>query len=197
MIRGNESIRSGNSTDKSDAPTNQLAAYSTDCPERIISHWQALVDNLPYIAMILLGSAIFWVGFESNLWRRLLAGLYLAYGAAGAFWIMIFVCPYCHFYDTRLCPCGYGIISPKFRSKKDGADFAHQFKKHIPAIVPLWLIPLVVGIFLLLCVFSWILLGLLIAFAVNSYAILPLVSKRYGCDSCPQKDTCPWMGCRK
>jgi hypothetical protein len=123
-----------------------MSTDSKECPQRIIPHWQVLVDNLPYIAMILLGSAIFWLGFPNNFWGWLLAGLYLAYGVVGAFWIMIFVCPYCHFYDTRLCPCGYGLIAAKIRARKEGADFAGQFKKHIPAIVPLWFIPLVGGL---------------------------------------------------
>lgn len=172
-------------------PNNQ------DCTERLVTPGQVFVDNLPYIAMILLGSAIFWVGFENIFWRWLWAVFYFAYGVAGALWIMVFVCPYCHFYDTRLCPCGYGIIASKLRAKKDGANFTQQFKKHIPAIVPLWIIPLVLGAIVLAGNFSWLLLGLLIAFVVNSYAILPLVSRRYGCASCPQKETCPWMGCRK
>jgi hypothetical protein len=170
---------------------------SHDCSDRIISHLQVCIDNLPYLAMILLGSAIFLVGFQSDFWRWLLAGLYLAYGAVGALWIIIFVCPHCHFYDTRLCPCGYGNIAPKFRAKKDGAEFAQQFKKHIPVIVPLWFIPLIGGAIILIGGFSWILLGLVAAFVVNSYVLLPWVSRQYGCASCPQKENCPWMGCRK
>ncbi|HEY4760960.1 MAG TPA: hypothetical protein VIH42_10310 [Thermoguttaceae bacterium] len=197
MITENDSISAYNSTNELNALKKHPSAYSEDCTERIVSLWQVFVDNLPYIAMILLGSAIFGVGFEREFWRWLWAGLYFSYGVAGALWIIVFVCPYCHFYDTRLCPCGYGLIAAKFRSKKEGAEFAQQFKKHIPAIVPLWFIPLIMGVIMLLGAFSWILLGLLLAFAINSYVILPLVSRRYGCASCPQKETCPWMACGK
>jgi hypothetical protein len=182
---------------KSSEPISLKNQTAGDCAERIVTRWQATIDNLPYMAMIVLGSAICYFGFQDIFWRCFLAGFYLVYGVTGALWIMIFVCPYCHFYDTRMCPCGYGTIAARLRAKKEGSDFPRQFKKHIPAIVPLWFIPLIAGAIALWGGFSWILLGLLIAFVVNSYAILPFVSKHYGCATCPQKDTCPWMGCRK
>ncbi len=140
--------------------------------------------------MLALGAAIFWIGWGG----RLAAALYAAYGVGGALWIMLFVCPHCHFYATRLCPCGYGQIAAKLRAKQDGADFRAQFRKHIPLIVPLWFAPLVAGGFTSMRQFSWPNLALLLAFAVNSFVILPLVSRAYGCAKCPQKETCPWMG---
>jgi hypothetical protein len=171
------------------------------CPEDVsaglVPGRRALIDNLPYIAMILLGAVIFRLSVDSATWQGVLAEGYVAYGALGAFWIMVFVCPYCHFHGTTLCPCGYGWIAAKLRSKKESEDFAGRFKRHIPVIVPLWFLPPVAGGMALYGAFSWTLLILLAAFAVNSYVLLPLVSKRYGCASCPQKDTCPWMGgCR-
>ena len=64
-------------------------------------------------------------------------------------------------------------------------------------IVPLWFIPLVAGIVFLVNTFSWLLLALVVLFAVNSFVVLPLVSREYGCARCPQKDACPWMAkCR-
>ncbi len=197
MCSDNQSRQSRDAANESNTTASQPDALSKDCSGRPVSHRLVFADNLPYVAMILLGSVIFWMGFASEFWRWFLAGAYLVYGVAGAFWIMVFICPYCHFYDTRLCPCGYGIVAPWFRSKKDGADFPRQFKKHIPVIVPLWFIPLIAGVILLLGGFSWILLGLLIAFVINSHLILPYVSRKYGCATCPQKDTCPWMGCGK
>ena len=168
-----------------------------DCTERLVTFRQVCIDNLPYVAMILLGSAMLWLCFDQVYLRWLGSGLYFAYGGIGALWIIVFVCPYCHFFDTRLCPCGYGMIASKLRTKREGADFAHKFKQHIPVIVPLWFIPPIAGGIELMRNFSWILLGLTVAFVINSYLILPLVSRRYGCASCPQKETCPWMGCRK
>ncbi len=57
-----------------------------------------LVNNIPYVAMMMFGAAIFSVGFAGSKWGLILAVVYLAYGAAGAFWIMIFVCPYCRYW---------------------------------------------------------------------------------------------------
>jgi len=182
---------------ESNASAAQPPLAPHTCPEAPVTHVQELVDNLPYLAMILLGAAISWVATDGGVWGRLSAGVYLAYGVGGVLWIMLFICPYCHFYDTRLCPCGYGQLAPKLRSRKDGERFAEQFRKHIPVIVPLWFAPLVAGGIPLFREFSWALLSLLLVFAVNSFLILPLVSRKYGCAGCPQKDGCPWMGtCR-
>jgi hypothetical protein len=155
---------------------------------------EALVNNLPYIAMALLGSAILLLGFHGSAWAWLAGGAYLLYGAAGALWIMIFVCPYCHFWNTTACPCGYGKIAARLRDKKDGERFREKFRTHIPVIVPLWIIPALFGVIVVVRSFSWSLLILLIIFAVDAFIILPLLSRKHGCSECPQKDDCPWMG---
>ncbi len=157
------------------------------------SHLQELVDNLPYIIMIVLGTAIFLTGIEVTFWRFGTAGFYFLYGIAGAFWIIWFVCPYCHFFDTSSCPCGYGRIAAKLQTKKDDRLFTKKFKRHIPVIFPLWAAPTAAGGIFLLGDFSGAMLALVILFVVDSFLILPLVSKKYGCAHCPQKDMCPWM----
>jgi hypothetical protein len=170
---------------------------SVDChkarPEQVYTHLQEVIDNIPYILMTIFGALIFIVGLESRSSRWLFAGAYVLYGIAGALWIIIFVCPYCHFYDTRACPCGYGQISAKLRKIRDQSRFNEKFKRHIPVIVPLWLIPIVAGIIFLVDKFSLSLLLLMALFAIDAFLVLPLVSKKYGCAHCPQKDTCPWM----
>jgi len=153
------------------------------------SHFQEFIDNLPYIIMVLLGGVIFFIGIKS----AIPAGLYILYGIVGAFWIIIFVCPYCRYYNTRTCPCGYGQIAAKLRKKKDDILFIKKFKKNIPVIVPLWIAPIVAGGVSLKLNFSIWMLALIILFAINSFIILPLLSTKYGCAHCPQKDTCPWM----
>jgi len=184
------------------APAERPASAPVPCPKARsagpVALPKELIDNLPYLGMMLLGSAIFPAGLRGSPWGWALAGLYFAYGVAGAFWIMLFLCPYCHFYDTRLCPCGYGRIAAKLRPRKDTSLFARQFRRHIPVIVPLWIIPVVVaGGVLAIGRFGWVLLVLLIAFIVVSFVVLPLVSTRYGCASCPQRDMCPWMERRR
>ncbi len=157
------------------------------------SNLQEFLDNLPYIVMIILGSLILFIGIELNAWKWISTGIYLLYGIIGAFWIILFVCPYCHFFGTKLCPCGYGKISSRLRQKKDDRLFTKKFKAHIPFIVPLWIIPTIAGGVFLIIRFSLQMLILLLLFIVNSFIILPLISTKYGCVHCPQRDTCPWM----
>lgn len=160
---------------------------------RLYSPAQELINNTAYIAMILLGAAILVTGYGGSTGGWVSAAAYLAYGIAGSVWIMVFVCPFCRYFDTRSCPCGYGRIASRFREKETVECFDEKFKKHIPVIVPLWFIPIVAGVIPLIRSFSPALLVMLIVFAVNAFIILPLVSTKHGCRECPQKETCPWM----
>lgn len=157
---------------------------------------QEFVNNVPYIAMTVLGAAIFVVGFENPMWGWIAASAYVIYSVSGAFWIMIFLCPYCPRWKTRSCPCGYGRIAAKLQGQKDSGHFKEKFKKHIPVIVPLWFVPVLVGALLAVRSFSWPLLVLLVIFAVDAFIVLPWFSKKHGCANCPQRDSCPWMGCK-
>jgi len=154
---------------------------------------QTIIANLPYAVMLLLGSVTIASAFGRSTWAWTGAVAYVAYGIAGAVWIMVFVCPYCGYYDTRSCPCGYGLLAVRLARKGSHECFAEKFRRHIPVIVPLWLIPVVCGSIALWRAFSWPMVLLLSAFVVNSYVILPLVSRRHGCKECPQKEGCPWM----
>jgi len=176
------------------ASESRATAEPQGCAVRTVTHGQEVIDNVPYLLLIVLGAAVVSCGPADGPWRWLAAGLYATYGVAGAIWIICFVCPHCGFYDTRLCPCGYGQVAPWFRKRAANSDFARQFRKHIPVIVPLWFIPLIAGGISLVRDFSWGVLVMLFAFALNSFVVLPLVSRKYGCSACPQKGTCPWMG---
>ena len=154
---------------------------------------QELINNATYIVMILLGSVILIFGYGGSAAGWISAVAYLAYGVAGVVWIMVFVCPYCRYFNTRSCPCGYGRIAARFRAKETVECFNEKFKKHIPVIVPLWFIPIVAGVVPLIRNFTLPLLVLLVIFAINAFIILPLVSTKHGCKECPQKETCPWM----
>jgi len=168
---------------------------------RQYSHIQELINNLPYIAMIALGTAVLLISINTLLWRWVAAAAYLIYGIAGILWIILFLCPFCAYYDTRSCPCGYGRIAGRLRKAKNskfppkaGTDcFDEKFKKHIPVIVPLWFIPILVSVPLLISSFSIMVLVLLIVFAVDAFVLLPLLSTKHSCKECPQRDQCPWM----
>ncbi len=143
--------------------------------------------------MTVLGAIVLGAAIGGTAWGKTAAAGYLIYGLMGAFWIMIFVCPYCAYWGTKSCPCGYGRIAARFRKKELVESFNEKFKKHIPVIVPLWFIPLFVGVPYFIRSFSWALFVLLVVFALDAFLILPLVSRKHGCKGCPQKETCPWM----
>ena len=160
---------------------------------REYSNAETAVANIPYVLMVLLGALTIAYAFSFSFYSLIGAGGYLAYGLLGAIWIMVFVCPYCHYYSTNSCPCGYGTISARIVKKGDQDCFAEKFKRHIPVIVPLWLIPVACGGIGLWLSFSWWLIALLSVFILESFVILPIVSKKHGCVECPQRDQCPWM----
>lgn len=165
-------------------------------PEKEYTWRQEGLDNLPYLVMTVLGAAILALAAENPVWKWIGAAGYVVYSVAGAFCIILLVCPYCHLYDTRRCPCGYGHIAARLRPRKDIRLFRQKFKQHILIIVPLWFIPLLAGGLGLYREFRWLLAGFIGGFMVVSFVILPLVAKIYGCGHCSQKENCPWMKTR-
>ena len=157
------------------------------------SVFRIVIGNLPYAVMIFLGAIIIALGLRLLWWAWIAAGAYLAYGVLGSFSIILFLCPYCPSYGERSCPCGYGILSAKLRPKGDAGLFTKKFRQHIPVIVPLWIIPVLIGGLLTFKSFSWPLAILLGTFILESFIILPLVSKSHGCKDCLQREACPWM----
>ena len=155
---------------------------------------EIVVANIPYASMVILGTATISCGYGLSAWAIVGAGSYLAYGVIGAIWVMAFICPYCAYYATRGCPCGYGMISARIVTKGDRTCFPEKFRRHIPVIVPLWLIPVACGGLTVWHSFSWWLVGLISAFVIESWIILPVVSRNHACVGCPQEDSCPWMG---
>lgn len=160
---------------------------------RRYSGLETTIANIPYVAMVLIGTVTIAYAYGFSVRALVGATGYFAYGVVGALWIMVFVCPYCAFYATRGCPCGYGVISARIVKKGDHDCFETKFKRHIPVIVPLWIIPIVCGGIVLWGSFSWLLLGLVLVFIVVSWIVLPIVSRKHGCVDCPQKSDCPWM----
>ena len=163
---------------------------------REYTNGEATIANFPYVAMILMGAGIIAFGFGLTPWALAGAVGYFAYGVVGVFWIMVFMCPYCAYFATRQCPCGYGMISARFARKGEQEAFAEKFKRHIPVIVLLWVIPAVCAVIVLFRSFTWWFFGLACVFFINSYVILPFVAMGHSCAECPQKDDCPWMSSR-
>jgi hypothetical protein len=178
-------------------PNMENVTLPPPAPMREYTRREVAAANLPYAAMLLLGAATIALGFHHTPWVVAAALVYALYGVGGAVWIMIFVCPYCAYYGTRGCPCGYGVVAARLVRKSELECFAQKFKRHIPVIVPLWIIPVAAGVVALVQSFNGWLLGLVGVFAVNSYVVLPLLAQRHSCGDCPQREGCPWMSAKQ
>lgn len=177
-------------TDSQQSPCHPLSA-------RTYTGAETLLHNLPYIVMTLLGAAVLFRSFGTSVWAQVTAAGYVLYGLIGALWIMVFVCPFCRFWGTASCPCGYGKIAARLRNRRPEDRFNEKFKKHIPVIVPLWFLPLIAAAPVLVRGFTWGFLALVVAFALDAFVILPRLSTQHGCRDCPQRETCPWMKGKK
>jgi len=174
---------------------NPTAAEQNPCHPLSVPAYtgmQTFLHNLPYILMTVLGAAVLLQSFEGP-WAHVTAGAYLLYGLIGALWIMVFVCPFCRFWGTNSCPCGYGRVAARIRDRQPGDRFNEKFSKHIPVIVPLWFLPLVAAGPVLVRGFTWALAILAMIFVVDAFLILPRFSSQHGCRDCPQRASCPWM----
>lgn len=163
----------------------------TPCHSRKIPLWLVLLDNIPTLFLFILGFLII------SIISTAAAILFAVYSVASVVWFWARICPYCHHFETYACPCGYGIISSKFFSRRDSSLFKKVFKSNILIVFPNWFIPFFVGIYLLITQFSMKVLILMIIFSIIGFLIIPLISKFVGCKNCEIKDDCPWMTINK
>jgi hypothetical protein len=178
--------------DLPNASPTESACYT---PPRIVDRTLAegIAANAPYVAMSLLGAALFATGMDLSATAWLAAVVYVLACAGGAAWIMVFVCPWCVYHGTRGCPCGYGMVAAKLRSRAPQRGFARQFRKHIPVLALLWVAPTAAGVTFLVRGAAPVVTCLFAAYAVVAFAILPLTSRSHSCGACPQRHECPWM----
>jgi hypothetical protein len=152
-----------------------------------------ILDNIPYVLMLLLGGALV-AGAVPAAWAWPVAIAFVVWGLLGSLAFMLFLCPHCPQFG-RACPCGYGLVAVKLRPRGELGLFPKRFRIVVAIIAPLWFIPLLAaGWGLYRHGLSWLTVGLMVVFAVNSFVILPMLSKAHACQECPQKDDCPWMG---
>ena len=156
---------------------------------RTIPTWLVLLDNIPTLTLYVLGAAILLPFGILWAWAFFLYSIL----SVVLFWKRI--CPYCHHYGTRACPCGYGIISSLFFKSKNsnGNEFRKVFRRNIAIVFPSWFVPFIGGGYLLWNNFSISRMWLFVAFCTIGFVIIPLVSKFVGCRNCSIKDECPWM----
>lgn len=153
---------------------------------RVVPVWLVALDNLPTMLMILLGGILLYFIW----WPYAVAFLAYAYSSIVMFWGLI--CPYCTHYDTRACPCGYGVMSPKLFKARKG-DFKAIFRQRLAIMYPNWMVPFVGGLYLVWTSFSWLFLMIFVAFSVIGFGLIPLISKFVGCADCEVKSDCPWV----
>jgi hypothetical protein len=169
------------------APTDPVqCGIHVDCV-RIVPLRIVLLDNIPTAAMFVLGTILMWrLG-------GLFGTAYLAYCilAIVGFWGRI--CPWCHHFGNRACPCGYGVIAARFFKPKMGREFRSVFRANIVIMFPCFFIPPIAGALLLWNGCTRSTAAILAAFCIIAFAVIPMISKFVGCKGCEIKSQCPWM----
>jgi len=149
-------------------------------------------ETSPTRSMVLLGALTIPSPSPSPPGRSGAAALYAAYGLAGPSG-HAFVCPYCATTAppaVRVAMGCRGSAGPKGRHDCS----LRSFKRHIPVIVPLWLLPVGFGVWAASPAFSWSLVGLVGLFVVTRTWCCRSCRNRHSCTDFPQASDCPWMG---
>jgi hypothetical protein len=144
-----------------------------------------LADNTRVVAMWV--SGIILVGLLS--WP--LAAAYLGYCLLSTLLYMALICPYCVHYQGG-CPSGYHLLASRLFKPKESKSFAQQFRRYIVVMLPVWLIPLAVGVYLLITQPSWAAGVLMALFCLVGFVVLPYASKQVTCKKCKNAEYCPW-----
>jgi len=155
--------------------------------ERTVPAWLILLDNIPTLGLFMLGAilaGILW-------WPLAIIILLYDFLAIVMFWGLI--CRHCLHFDTKACPCGYGLVAPRYFKKLEGKNFREVFRKNIIIMFPSWFIPLGVGIYLLFARFSQPTLMIFLVFLVVGFILIPAISRFVGCKGCDLQKECPWM----
>ena len=169
-----------------------MKSNSTNCNihdacERVVPSWLVLLDNIPTAVLFVLGAVL--VGF---VWWPL-AVFMMIYNLASIVMFWGFICRYCQHFNTRACPCGYGVVAARCFGRREGGNFRKIFRKNIAIMYPCWFIPFGAGVYLLCTRFSKDVLAIFVAFAIVGFVLIPAISRFVGCKGCELKDQCPWM----
>ena len=152
---------------------------------------ECILDNLPMLIMWVLGAIIFsyfgWLAFLT----------YIVYCLFSIVWFVRYICTYC--LNSRLGRCvgGLGNIAAALFVSNPPRLFRRQFAWNIAILFPVWFVPAIVAIYILLIDFSYAMLVLLVTFSIISFVILPMASKKSTCDDCTMKNVCPWSKSHK
>lgn len=142
-----------------------------------------LRENAWQLLMYLLGALLMGL-----LWPPLV-GLYLALAVLGNLFYMYWVCPYCGHYALGTCPAAFDVLSGRRFRPLPGRTFRRQFTLGTIVLAPGWFLPPLAALPLLLRGFSWPIFGLLIAFCLVAFWLLPSQAQSH-CEGCETVD-CP------
>jgi hypothetical protein len=169
-----------------------MEALSMDRPtacSRKLTKKTLIIENSP---MVVLWILTVYLLFMVN-WIFVL--LFLIYIPISVLWFWRFICTHCAHYSTGCCPSGYGRVTARLFLFRGEEDFKKAFRRNISMVIPYWVVPLIVGLYLLYDKYPEIpmfLIGILIVTYINGFVLMPMVSKLVGCKDCPQRDNCPW-----
>jgi hypothetical protein len=174
----------------------QMQEQGADCGipdtcERVIPKRLVVLDNIPTLVLFLLGAALIWrIG-------AIVSVLFLFYCFVSIVLFWYLICPWCHHFGTRACPCGYGTVSSRLFQGRTGREFSKVFRRNIGIVFPCWILPFVAGAYLMWTNYNSTLLVLFASFCLIGFIAIPVISRFVGCKSCAIKDQCPWMSSLK
>ena len=148
---------------------------------------QILIHNGPLLTMYVLGVII--ISLYSLFWGI----AFIFYIILSNILFMALICRYCPHYGTRTSICGYGLVTKKLVKRKSPREFNKAFKRFIVVLFPDWFAPLLVGIYLMIQDFDWLLLILVVVFTLIAFGGVLYISKSKSCNTCKLKKNCPWM----
>jgi hypothetical protein len=144
----------------------------------------ALLENIPLALLITLGCLLSFIAW----WP--LGIIYMLYTVIALPLFIAHVCPYCSSCYRDTCPSGYHLIAKRLFRSVRGKHFRNQFKRYTPLLYPIWFLPPVTTVVLLVSRFSWPVLTILVLFSFTGFCVIPLASKKL-CGECTNARSCP------
>ena len=145
-----------------------------------------MLNNLKFIVLWVCGIAL------TAMLSWLAALAYLGYCIISILLYMALICPYCAHYQGG-CPSGYHLVAARLFKPKSGRTFAQQFRSQIALMLPTWLIPPIVGGYLLVTRHSWTAGALTALFCLCGFVLLPIMWMQVTCKKCKNAEACPWQ----
>lgn len=151
--------------------------YSTG---QIFSH------NIPLMIMYILGV------FIVSIYNIVFSVIFIVYIILSLYIFMVTICAYCPHYGTKSSLCGYGLVTKSLTSRKKASQFKSQFRRNIAVLFPVWFVPLIFGLIIIINEFTWFMVILLIVYIIIAFGVVLYVSRSKSCKTCKLKKNCPW-----